>query len=226
MRRGAILALLAALAGSCRSTAHEPPEEAPSIRRTLSVGFVVGDGVHGAELALALDVCDRAGSLVFTVARSLDPVRTSAGLRLLPDHAFGEAPAIDVLVVPGAKHAEEADGTDRIDFVRERGSKARQVVSLGDGAFVLARAGLLEGRSCTTIPADADRLRKAFPRLRVEQGPSFVHDGIAITSVGGARSGEAALYLTELLHGADAAREVARGLGIDWNLASVPHAIR
>lgn len=223
MRRGAVLALLAALAGSCRSTAHGPPEEAPSIRRTLSVGFVVVDGVHGAELALALDVCDRAGSQVFTVARSLEPVRTSEGLRLLPDHAFGDAPAIDVLVVPGAEHAEDAE---RIEFVRDRGSKARQVVSLGDGAFVLARAGLLDGRACTTLPADADRLRKAFPRLRVEEGPSFVHDGLAITSVGGARSGEAALYLTELLHGAEAARGVARGLGIDWDLASVLHAIR
>jgi len=162
------------------------------------------------------------------VAATLEPVRTFEGLRLLPDHAFADAPAIDVLVVPSAEHSMDSNLDDAalIDFVRERGSKARYVVSLCDGAFVLARAGLLDGRACTTFPADVARLREAFPRLRVQEGVSFVHDGPAITSAGGAKSADAALYLTELLCGPDAARGVARGLCIEWDLASVPHSVR
>ena len=237
MRPGALLlglAALAPLAGGCRSAPPGAPEDETSIRRTLSVGFVVVDGVRGTELALPLDVFHhtglhaRPGMKVFTVAPTLEPVRTSEGLRLLPDHAFADAPAIDVLVVPGAEHGLVPSAGDAalVDFVRERGSKARYVVSLREGAFVLARAGLLDGRACTTFPADAARLRETFPRLRVQEGSSFVHDGPAITSAGGAKSADAVLYLTELLCGPEAARAVARGLGIEWDLASVPHAIR
>ena len=228
-----VLALVL-LAGGCRSPAHESAPAAATVRRTLAVGFVVVDGVYDTELVAPLDVFHHTrfhsnpGMRVFTVAHSLEPIRTFEGLRLLPDHSFTDAPEIDVLVVPSAEHSMDSDLEDEvmIAFVRDRGAKARFVLSLCDGAFVLARAGLLDGRVSTTFPADVGRMRETFPRLRIVEGVSFVHDGPAITSAGGARSFDAALYLAEALYGRQVARGIARGLCIDWDLAAVPHLVR
>lgn len=94
-----------------------------------------------------------------------------------------------------------------------------------DGAFVLAKAGLLDGKVSTTFPSDIDKMRNTFPNLDIRKDVLFVHDGKYITSVGGAKSFEAALYLSEYLYGPDIARSLARGLVIDWNLKEVPHLI-
>jgi transcriptional regulator GlxA family with amidase domain len=165
---------------------------------------------------------------VFTVAPSADPITTFEGLRLLPDFTFASAPPADVLVVPSAEHSMDTDLANEalIDWIRIAGRRAQYVLSLCDGAFVLAQAGLLDGRDATTFPADVERLRAAFPAVRVHEDLSFVHDGPAITSAGGALSYDAALYLTELLYGASAARGIARGLCIDWDLGGVEHEVR
>jgi transcriptional regulator GlxA family with amidase domain len=100
--------------------------------------------------------------------------------------------------------------------VAETGARAEHVVSLCWGAFVLARAGLLDGHAATTFPADYARFAEAFPEVEVRVNVSFVHDGRAITSQGGVRSYEAALYLVDQLFGADVAGRVAQGLLIRW----------
>ena len=92
----------------------------------------------------------------FTVSPDGRPVRTFEGLVLTPDHSFDTAPAIDVLVVPSAEHSMDTDLENRklIAWVRDRGRKARHVMSLCDGAFILAKAGLLDHLPATTFPAD------------------------------------------------------------------------
>ncbi len=218
-------------AGAAPAVSPLPAVEAPD--RVWTVGFVVVDGVYNTELTAPLDTLHHSvfhtdpGMQVFTVGPTEEPVTTFEGLRLLPDHTFDSAPAIDVLVVPSAEHSMDSDLEDErlIEFVRERGEAARFLVSLCDGAFVLAQAGLLDGLEVTTFPADRDRLAEMFPLLTVHHDASFVHDGKAITSVGGAQSFPPALYLAELLYGRTAARGIARGLVIDWDRSTVPHII-
>jgi len=227
-------AALPFLLGACAA----PAQDVEPARRLdyqpseqLAVGFVIVDGVYNTELTAPLDILHHSvfhtqpGMRVFTVAPSLAPITSFEGLRLLPDYDFRGAPPIDVLVVPSAEHSMDSDleDADLIGFVHERGRAARFVVSLCDGAFVLARAGLLDGRQATTFPSDVARFRELFPHIEVHEGVSFVHDGKAITSVGGAKSFDAALYLAELLYGARAARGMAGGLVIDWDLATVEH---
>ena len=89
----------------------------------------------------------------------------------------------------------------------------------------MAKAGLLEGKVSTTFPSDIDTMRKMFPSLDIRKDVLFVHDGKYITSAGGAKSFEAALYLCEYLYGAEIARSLAGGLVIDWKLQEVPHII-
>ena len=233
---GLVLALVgtgcAGIGGARSSRAVEAPD-VPRPDREWSVGFVLVDGVYNTELTAPLDILHHSvfhadpAMRVFTVAPSLDPVTSFEGLRILPDHTFADAPPIDVLVVPSGEHSMDSDLDDDelIGFVRDRGAAAHYVVSLCDGAFVLAQAGLLDGLEVTTFPSDRDGLAAMFPDLTVAYDVRFVHDGKAITSVGGAPSFEPALYLAELLYGKRAADGMAAGLVIDWDLASVPHRI-
>ena len=223
MKSSLLLLLLAA----CRTTVESPAPDAP---KPLNVGFLIIDGVYNTELTAPFDILHHTvfhtdpGMRVFTVAPSRGVVTSFEGLRILPDHSFADAPPIDVLVVPSAEHNMDSDLEDEelLGWVRTTGRSARFVMSLCDGAFVLAAAGLLDGREATTFPSDIARLREMFGEdVEVLDGVSFVHDGPAITSVGGARSFDPALYLCELLYGAKAARGIAGGLVIDWDLGAL-----
>lgn len=222
------LALGAACAGG---PARAPQTAEPAGTGQLHVGFLIVDGVYNTELTAPYDMFHHTvfhtepGMRVFTVAPSQQPVTSFEGLRLLPDYTYDDAPRIDVLVVPSAEHSLDTDLEDErmIAWVRETGAAADWVMSLCDGAFVLAQAGLLDGLQATTFPSDIERMREMFPGVEVLDGVSFVHHGKAITSVGGAPSFEPALYLCELLYGQQAARGIAKGLVIDWDLDSIDY---
>ncbi|MHC4846004.1 MAG: DJ-1/PfpI family protein [Planctomycetota bacterium] len=199
----------------------------------LNVAFLIVDGVYNTELTAPMDIFhhtvfhDEVGMAVFTVAPSLEPVTSFEGLRLLPDHSFTDHPPVDILVVPSAEHSMDTDLENQamIAWVAETAVGARAVMSLCDGAFVLAGAGLLDGRHATTFPADIERLEEMFPEVFVHRGHSFVHDKKIITSFGGARSFEPALYVCERLYGKQAADGIAAGMVIDWDLDAVEHTV-
>ena len=166
---------------------------------------------------------------VFTVAATLGPVTTFEGVRILPDFSYRDKdlPKIDILVVPSAEHHLDSDleNKELIEFVKKTADSALYVTSHCDGAFVLAKSGIIDGIESTTFPGDIEKYQSAFPHLKVHKDVFFVHDGKFITSAGGARSFEAALYLTEVLYGEEIAQSLAGGLVIDWDLESVPHII-
>ena len=91
-------------------------------------------------------------------------------------------------------------------------------MSLCDGAFVLARAGLVKGKESTTFPTDIAKYRETFPALKVHDGVSFVHHENLLTSAGGAKSYHVSLYLVHHLYGDQVAKGVGRGLVIDWDV--------
>jgi transcriptional regulator GlxA family with amidase domain len=184
----------------------------------------------------------RPGIDVFTISADGGTVTTAEGLVIAAKYSFTSAPLIDILVVPSGEHTlsreseTSGDGVERapvvgrprnnmdsdlgnealVAWLAKTGKSARYVVSLCDGAFLLARAGLLQGRLATTFPGDQDRFAQMFPKLELRRGVSFVHDGPVLTSVGGARSYDAALYLVDHLFGEEVARSVAKGLVLPW----------
>jgi transcriptional regulator GlxA family with amidase domain len=200
-----------------------PPADLPR-DRPLRAGFLVVDGVYGTELVAPYDVLQhtvshtRPGIDVFTVSPDGGTVKTAEGLVLDARYGFADAPPIDVLVVPSGEHNMDSDlGNEAlVAWLAKTGKSARYVVSLCDGAFLLARAGLLQGRLATTFPGDQDRFAQMFPKLQLRRGVSFVHDGPVLTSVGGARSYDAALYLVDHLFGEEVAKGVAKGLVLPW----------
>jgi len=201
-----------------------------------NVAFLIMDGVYNTELTAPFDIFQhtvfREGIKqmnVFLVANTLEPITSFEGIRLLPDFNYleEELPKIDILVVPSAEHHLDTDleNQEMLDFVKKVDQEALYITSHCDGAFVLAEAGLLNDAVCTTFPSDIGKMRERYPELDIRADVLFVHDGKYITSAGGAKSFEAALYLAEHLYGAEIARSLSGGLVIDWNLDSVPHLI-
>lgn len=202
-----------------------------------NAAFLIMDGVFNTELTAPFDIFQHTiyrdsikAMNVFTVANTDDPIKTFEGIRLLPDYNYltDTLPRIDILIVPSAEHHLDTDLEDEamINFVKKAAAQAEFVTSHCDGAFVLAKAGLLDGVASTTFPSDIPAYRKMFPNLEVHEDVLFVHDGKFITSAGGAKSFEAALYLTEFLYGKMVAKRLAKGLVIDWNLEEVSHLVK
>ncbi|QKX05736.1 glutamine amidotransferase [Aquimarina sp. TRL1] len=201
-----------------------------------NVAFLIMDGTYNTELTAPYDIFQHTifrknikPMNVFTVANTHEPITTFEGMRLLPDFNYRQdtLPHIDILVIPSAEHHldTDLDDTDMIDFVKKTAEQASFVTSHCDGAFVLAQAGLLDGKVATTFPGDIDTMRQKFPHLDIREQVFFVHDGKYITSSGGAKSFEAALYLTEYLYGTAIAKSLAKGLVIDWNLDKIPYLL-
>jgi transcriptional regulator GlxA family with amidase domain len=145
-------------------------------------------------------------------AHEAGPVRTTSGIQLLADRAFRDVRGpIDSLLVAGG------DGTraacrDRalVDFVRRAGTRARRVASICTGTFVLAEAGLLDGRRATTHWANCAVLARQYPRVTVESDPIFVRDGKFWSSAGVCAGMDLALALAEEDHGRELALTVAK----------------
>jgi putative intracellular protease/amidase len=192
--------------------------------RPLRAAFLVVDGVYNTELTAPYDVFQHTkfhiqpGIEVFTVSPNGQPVTTFEGIRVTPAYSFQNAPEADVLVVPSTAGSMDKDLQNQalIDWVRQAGGRARHVVSLCDGAFVLAKAGLLDGVPATTFPDDYKRLAQMFPNVDLRINVSFVDAGKFLTSQGGARSYDVAMHLVDRLYGPEVAKEIGHGLLIPW----------
>ncbi|WP_435415825.1 DJ-1/PfpI family protein [Polaribacter aestuariivivens] len=247
MNKTRILALLLLILMSCQTKTDKTDNQNnkeeqqkkifPKLEKDrYNVAFLIMDGTYNTELTAPFDIFQHTifrenikAMNVFTVANTDKSITTFEGMRILPDFNYlkDSLPKIDILVIPSAEHHLDSDLEDEamINFVQKVDKEAQFVTSHCDGAFVLAKAGLLKDKVATTFPSDIDKMRVMFPNLDIRKEVLFVHDGKYITSAGGAKSFEAALYLCEFLYGKEIAKSLAGGLVIDWNLQDVPHLI-
>ncbi len=139
--------------------------------------------------------------------------RTTSGLELGPLTPLGALGPVDTLLVAGGAGARDAehDG-ELVPWIGRAAPRARRVASVCTGAFLLARAGLLDGRRATTHWAWCELLARRHPLVTVERDPIFVRDGDVWTSAGVTAGMDLALALVEDDHGPEVALEVARGL--------------
>lgn len=194
------------------------PQNPPKHRR---FAFFALDGVQSLDVTGPMEafaVANRFGGAYELVlcSESGRPIRTNAGPALGPAVALAELPApVDTLVVCGG--SEEAmlaayrDGASLTD-VRQCAARARRTVSVCTGAFVLAAAGLLDGRRAATHWNAADRFRRMFPRVDLDADAIFVADPPYYSSAGVTAGIDLALALIEADHGPRTALSVAREL--------------
>jgi len=150
------------------------------------------------------------------LAESPGVFATSSGLKLIADAAWHDCPEeIDTLIVVGStdQYLDNAlANKNLVGWLRDTGSRARRLVSVCTGAFLLAEAGLLDGRHATTHWMYVERLRDKYPRVAVEPDAIFVRDGSVSTSAGVTTCMDLALSLVEEDFGRKTALSVARRL--------------
>lgn len=181
--------------------------------------------VLGMELMGALDLLNFANQALIESGKkphyrvhlvSLDggPIRTWSGFEMSATEKFlGYRGTIDTLVVVGGLHAHEvAEDPALVAEVRRAGLRADRVVGLCTGAFILAGAGLLDGKRATTHWAFGELLADRHPDVIVDTDPIFIGDGNTWTSAGITASLDLLLALVSDDLGAEAARAVARYL--------------
>jgi transcriptional regulator GlxA family with amidase domain len=140
------------------------------------------------------------------------PAKTASGMRLIPDGGIQEFLPSDTLIVAGTYGVPNAPSNELCNWLRRQATQSRRYGSTCTGAYLLAHAGLLSGRTVTTHGQYAERLAAEFPDLRVEPDRIFVRDGPVFTTAGVAAAIDLTLSLIEEDHGRALALWVARRL--------------
>jgi transcriptional regulator GlxA family with amidase domain len=182
--------------------------------------------VQSLDVTGPLEVFDGASRLIAATGRSEaryevrvyapggGPMQTSSGLTLVPHSALGRStPTLDTLVVAGGSGSRRAaDDAALIRWVTRTAARARRTASVCTGVFVLAQAGLLDGRRATTHWSAAAELARRHPGIDVDPEPIFVRDGDVWTSAGVTAGMDLALALVEEDLDREAALTIARHL--------------
>jgi transcriptional regulator GlxA family with amidase domain len=203
----------------------------PALRddETLGVGILLYDQVEELDFcgpyetfkaasfqAARLRGRDHVPFTVFTVAERSDLVRTSGGLGIQPDYSFADAPAIDLLIVPGGNTTPQLDNPAMLDWLGRVTSQARINSSVCTGAFLLGKLGLLDGHPVTTHWSALDRLAAMFPKTQVQRDVRWVDEGAVVTAAGISAGMDMSLHLVERLVGRDVAESTARYMEYRW----------
>jgi transcriptional regulator GlxA family with amidase domain len=201
------------IAGAASGRPHDPIPVAV----LLDQGAEVIDFAGPWEVFQDAEVADVPGFRLFTVAPRRSPLRATAGLQLVPDFTFGNAPQARVIVI-GAQGGHD-DDPEKLAWIRSAAEKADVILSVCTGAFALARTGLIDGMRATTHHDFYDPFQKRFPKVRLVRGRRFVDNGKFITA-GGLTSGvDGALHVVSRFYGQAAAERTARYMehdGTGW----------
>jgi transcriptional regulator GlxA family with amidase domain len=156
------------------------------------------------------------GYEVRMLAATLEPVTCAKGLRVLPDIALSESPALEVLIYPGGQGTRQRlKDPDELEWLRAQRETVPLLTSVCTGALVYAAAGILQGRPATTHWMSLDHLAELDPSIQVQPEARFVDDGDVITAAGVSAGIDMALHLVDRLAGRERAIEVRRGIQYD-----------
>jgi AraC family transcriptional regulator, transcriptional activator FtrA len=183
------------------------------------VAVVAYDGVSAFELGFTLEVfgLSQMGPdwyrVVVCSERPGQPLRANEGLKVIADTGLGALARADTVIVPGSRDIVEASPV-LLDALRRAHQRGARVASICAGAFILAAAGLLDGRRATAHWAHTEILSRRYPRVQVDPNVLYVDDGDIMTAAGRAAGLDLCLHIVRRDHGAEVANQVARRLVI------------
>lgn len=176
-------------------------------KKTIKIAFYLHEGVEILDFAGPMEVFAIAGYEVFTVSKTKESILSQGILKILPDYSIEDAPQADILVFFGGNPSNAYKDKEVINWVRAQ-TNVDFYFSVCSGAFVLAEAGILDGKSATTFHGRLDQLEKNYPKVNVKRNVRFVDNGSVITTAGVSAGIDGALHLVVRLQGLDKAKEV------------------
>jgi len=192
---------------------------------TIRVAFLIGPDAEEVDYAFPWGVFQNVmvgdnhhmPFKLYTVAVSKEAVRTTGGLAILPEYTFADAPTPNVVVVPAMDTDKIAPAA--LDWLRSVQKDADLTMSVCDGAFVLAKAGLIDGKKATCYHSGYRMLGVMYPNVNVVRGVRYVEDGKIAASGGLTCGADLAMRVVERYFGREQARQTARDLefqGTGW----------
>jgi transcriptional regulator GlxA family with amidase domain len=153
---------------------------------------------------------------VFTIAAQMGVVTARGDLLVEPKFRISNHPAIDVLVVPGGVIEEELEREAVIRWIQSIAQSSVVTASVCTGAFLLAKAGLLSGKSAITHWEDVDTFETMFPDIQVDRTARWVDEGRVVTSAGISAGIDMSLHVVSRLEGIELACLTARQMEYRW----------
>ncbi len=210
---GFIAAIIIWIISRVSTSAAEPNSLKPPASGSIPVAFLISEG------AVVIDFCgpwevfrdvmvpghqDHPFRL-YTVSDKTSPIQAGGGMKIVPDYTFANAPTPKIIVIP----AQHEPSPAMLDWIRENSKNTDLTMSVCTGAFVLAKTGLLSGKSATTFHGAFRPFAIEFPDVHLKRGARFVEDGNLATA-GGLSSGiDLALHVVERYFGHEVAQKTA-----------------
>ena len=192
----------------------------------IKIGILVFPQVEEMDFIAPFEVLSYSNKIepnstqVVLIAEKLELIQAANGLKIFPDHSFDTCPRLDILVVPGGKGRSQAMHNPRIkEFVLQQSKQTQYMASVCTGAFILAAAGLLEGKKATTYHSAFEELRDY--NVTIVEKAKVVHDGHIITAAGVTSGLELGFYVLKILFGSVLAQAVADKIEYKVNVDSL-----
>jgi putative intracellular protease/amidase len=195
-----------------------PKEQAKEQEETMKAAILIFEGVQIIDFTGPYEVLGQAGIEAFTVGEKAAPIHTTMGMTVTPAYTFDNAPPAQLLVVPGGN--VQTENKNIIQFIQQRAKSADYVLSVCNGAFYLAEAGLLDGRDATTFYNLIDDLQETYPKVHVVTNKRYVDNGKIITSAGLSSGIDGTLFLISKMYGKGIAQQVALNMEYNWQPGS------
>jgi putative intracellular protease/amidase len=209
----------------CDRLRFDKPGQCPSCNMTLvpadgeggppRVAILVFNGIELIDFAGPWEVFGTAGFLVHTVAENPEPLTAVFGQKMIPDYTFDNAPKADILLVPGGGNVPFSNNQKLIGWIQDKSKQVSHVMSVCTGAFLLAKAGMLEGKTVTATTGMIEDLQT--PQTKVVYNQRYVDNGKIITTAGLSSGIDGALHLVSKILGKGAAQRVALGMEYRWD---------
>ena len=205
--------------GDCPSCGMKLVPVGPADDSPPSVSVLLYDGVEIIDIAGPWEVFGSAGFLVHTVAEKLEPLTLVFGQKVLPDYTFENSPKAEILLVPGGGYGTSMKNERLINWVKAKSKEVRYVMSVCTGAFLLGKAGLLDGQKATCTYGMVEDL-SAFPNTKVVYDARYVDSGKVITTAGLTSGIDGAIHLVSKMLGKGEAQSVALNVEYRWDSES------
>jgi transcriptional regulator GlxA family with amidase domain len=153
---------------------------------------------------------------VFTVGETGETIHARGGLEVKPAYQFNNHPNINLLIIPGGIVTEQLNKEDVIEWIITISSNTEITASVCTGAFLLAKAGLLHGKSATTHWEDIADLKSMFPDVNVIENKRWVDEGKIVTAAGISAGINMSLHLVSRFYRDDLAVKTAKQMEFDW----------
>jgi AraC family transcriptional regulator, transcriptional activator FtrA len=187
-------------------------------KRKPVVAVLAYDGVNAFELGLAVEVFSLTDMgagwyrAVVCAERPGEPLAANNGIRIVADAGLKTLARADTIIVPGWSHIEDTPPATLLNELRRAHQRGARIASICSGVFIVAAAGLLDGRRATAHWAQTERLSSRYPAVRVDPNVLYVDDGDIMSSAGRAAGLDLCLHIVRRDYGAEVANRAAQRL--------------